>query len=298
MDANRSFYTIPDAATAFAARTHLAAVLLKFVGHSLMASTAISSSTTTLPTARTGHRYFQGLHDIAAVLMVATNSEDTAAALLLELAATKLEPLFTGTLAPMLGRAFAIVAQAEPRLADFMQRAGAEPLCVHRWLTTWFAHDIDDPPTAQRVFDHLLATDFTQGFYLAAALMCLVGDTLIRDVPCDMGSVHKFFCESAARITTAAVEGGGGIDVGVLVAKAVELRVMFPIDFSRPLQPLSSPRRWYGEGVESRKKKRRAGRGVVGRWIPEQPSKRLVLAVAAVAVVAVLFVVHHKMNEK
>ena len=220
MDANRSFYTIPDPETAFAARAHLAAVLLKFVGHSAMSSRS--------------HRYFQGLHDIAAVIMVATNNEDVAARVLFELACTKLEPLFAGALTPMLGRPFAVVARADPRLTAFLRRGDASSLFVHRWLTTWFAHDIDDIPTAQRVFDHLLASDFTQGFYLSAALVCLGGDALMRDVPCEMGSIHKFYCELPGKVTTDSSANSANEDrirASTLIGKSTELRNMFPIDF-------------------------------------------------------------------
>lgn len=286
MDANRSFYTIPDAETAFAARAHLAAVLLKFVGHSAMSSRS--------------HRYFQGLHDIAAVVMVATNNEDVAALVLVELACTKLEPLFTGTLSPMLGRPLAVVAQAEPRLMAFLRRGDASPLFVHRWLTTWFAHDIDDPATAQRVFDHLLASDFTQGFYLSAALMCLGGDALMRDVPCEMGSIHKFFCELPGKITTSSTaneDDSEGINAAALVSKSIELRSMFPIDFDAVAQQEEEEKEKEKERMRNstgRKMVTKKKRGNV--W--KKPPKLWVWVVVAIIAVFVLSKIYQRANRE
>lgn len=264
MDVNRSFYTITDPADIFTARAHLAAVLFKFAGYSIINTR--------------NYRYFQGLHDIAAVIMIATNNEDMTVSILLELACTKLEPLFTNTLAPMLERPFAIVAQADQRLSEFMKRGDASTLFLHRWLTTWFAHDLDDQPTIQRIFDLLITSDFTQGFYLAAALMCLSGDTLMRNIPCDMASIHKFFCERVEKITSD--DNNDSINVFALVNKSVELRSMFPIDFTANPQP-------------SPKKEKRDDEKIV-----KKTSKRALWIAAAVATILVFSFIHYKRNSE
>ena len=215
MDAKRSFYTVQDEVDASLARIHLAAVLLKFIGYSALNRCSLS--------------YFQGLHDIASVVMVVTNNEDVAAKALFRLATTRLRALFADDIGPVLEKPLAVVEKADPELMGFLKRGDASPLFARRWVMTWFSHDIDDPQTAQRMFDLLVATDFTQVIYLSAALMCCTRDTLMHSVPCDMASIHKFFCDAAGRITqSGAGSCGPPIDAFELIRKSVELRKDFP----------------------------------------------------------------------
>lgn len=121
-----------------------------------------------------GVYYYQGLHDIAAVLLFVCG-ERLAFRMLAALATCHLRDCTRRDLAAateMLRLLYAILEACDPGLYAYIQGlqepALETPYFALSWYMTWFAHDVRSLPQAARLFDLFLSSHPLMPLYLAA----------------------------------------------------------------------------------------------------------------------------------
>jgi hypothetical protein len=80
--------------------------------------------------------YYQGLHDVAAALLLVAG-ELPAFDMLCRLATGHLHPVIE-----LLGLMQLIVREADSELAAFLEQQGLPPFYALSWFITWFSHDL------------------------------------------------------------------------------------------------------------------------------------------------------------
>ncbi|KAI8469060.1 MAG: rab-GTPase-TBC domain-containing protein [Monoraphidium minutum] len=118
--------------------------------------------------------YYQGLHDVASVLLLVAG-ERAAFAILCRLAKGALRDATRSTLDPvleLLGLMGPVLQAADPELASLCEEVGLPPYYALSWFITWFAHDVTGGlPDAARLFDLFLAVHPLMPLYVGAAAM-------------------------------------------------------------------------------------------------------------------------------
>lgn len=90
--------------------------------------------------------YYQGLHDVASVLLLVAG-EPAAFDMLCRLSTGHLRDATRSSLDPvieLLGLMGPIVAAADEELASFLVKQGLPPFYALSWFITWFSHDLQD----------------------------------------------------------------------------------------------------------------------------------------------------------
>uniref|UniRef100_A0A383V4E2 Rab-GAP TBC domain-containing protein n=1 Tax=Tetradesmus obliquus TaxID=3088 RepID=A0A383V4E2_TETOB len=117
--------------------------------------------------------YYQGLHDVAAVLLLVAG-ELPAFDLLCRLATGHLRDATRPSLDPvieLLGLMQLIVREADSELASFLEQQGLPPFYALSWYITWFSHDLSQFGEVCRLFDLFLATHPLMPLYVGAVAM-------------------------------------------------------------------------------------------------------------------------------
>lgn len=119
--------------------------------------------------------YYQGLHDIAAVLLFVLGSELAAYRTLRALASTHLRDCTRPDLAAAtetLSLLYPILEQCDPELYSYLQGlhepALEVPYFALSWYMTWFAHDVPSLSQIARLFDLFLSSHPLMPLYVAA----------------------------------------------------------------------------------------------------------------------------------
>ena len=139
--------------------------------------------------------YYQGLHDIASVLLVQV-SEVTAAPLLLRLMHCHLREYLTPTIDGVLAvlqLMLPIITAEDPLLGQFLCGAGFDDRChfALSWMLTWFAHALDEHlAVVARLFDFFLATHPLMPMYLSVAVVLQRRREVLR-TECSFPEVHS-----------------------------------------------------------------------------------------------------------
>jgi len=181
-------------------------------------------------------RYYQGLHDVASVLVVVLRGDELAAyRVLRRLSRCHLRDatrpsldavveLLTRLLPPL-------VRAADPELATALERAAVPPFYALSWALTWFAHGARDARGAARLFDLFLSSHPSMPLYVGAAAMRANRAALLRAAR--EGEAEG---EAMPRLHTALVNmdalaagGGGGAErADRLACEALELFSRLP----------------------------------------------------------------------
>ncbi|KAF6262982.1 rab-GTPase-TBC domain-containing protein [Scenedesmus sp. NREL 46B-D3] len=117
--------------------------------------------------------YYQGLHDVAAVLLLVAG-ELPAFDMLCRLATGHLRDATRPSLDPvieLLGLMQLIVREADGELAAFLEEQGLPPFYSLSWYITWFSHDLSQFGEVCRLFDLFLATHPLMPLYVGAVAM-------------------------------------------------------------------------------------------------------------------------------
>lgn len=117
--------------------------------------------------------YYQGLHDVASVLLLVAG-ERAAFAILCRLATGPLRDATRPTLDPvleLLGLMGPVLEAADPELAALARDLGLPPYYALSWFITWFSHDVGGLEPAARLFDLFLAVHPLMPLYVGAAAM-------------------------------------------------------------------------------------------------------------------------------
>ncbi len=142
--------------------------------------------------AHSGCCYYQGLHDVASVLLLVAG-ESAAGAMLEQLALNHLRDCTRATLEPvteLLNLLFPLIQRCDPELAAFLQRSGVLPFFALSWLLTWHAHQAG-VASAARLFDLFIASNPIMPLYVGAAAL-LEERRAVLAMPCDGAELHRF----------------------------------------------------------------------------------------------------------
>jgi hypothetical protein len=118
---------------------------------------------TALLSGRTKLYYYQGLHDIAGVLLHNLQDADYACAVLKQLSRIHLRDALCQDLSSWMWLLDTVLLplldKVDPELHDFLLDCGLE--CSNAllpWLITWFTHDVHDEQVASRLMDAFLSS--------------------------------------------------------------------------------------------------------------------------------------------
>jgi len=134
--------------------------------------------------------YYQGLHDIAGVLLLVLG-EEAAYVHLDRLVQHHLRDFTRPTMDPVvkLVELFpALVAKLDPELGAFLKRSGCPPFFAVTWLVTWHSHDAD-LATACRLFDVFLSCTPLMPLYVAAVALVHAREVVLA-AECGLAEVH------------------------------------------------------------------------------------------------------------
>ena len=143
--------------------------------------------------------YYQGLHDVAAVLTLVCG-ERAAYGMLERLVMFHLRDCTAATLEPVvellqfLPRLLSLV---DPELAGAFEEAGVQPFFALSWLLTWFAHDVTSLDEAARLFDLMLASPPIMPLYVAAVVLTGARASLLDP---DVRGEHSALHSAAAKL--------------------------------------------------------------------------------------------------
>ena len=137
--------------------------------------------------------YYQGLHDIASVLLLVCG-EAAAYALLERLALGHLRDCTRATLDPvmqLLRLLFPLLAQCDPELHAFLQRSGVLPYFALTWVLTWHVHEARNLQVAARLFDLFMSSSPLMPLYVGAVALLAERDAILAQ-PCDSAELHRY----------------------------------------------------------------------------------------------------------
>ena len=138
--------------------------------------------------------YYQGLHDVASVLLL-NCGEFPSFAMLRQLVRHQLRDCAGPSLEPVLKSLellLPIVLAADPEVGAFMERSGVGGAhFAVSWRLTWFSHTAAGLEAASRLFDLFLATHPLMPLYIGAAAITAKREALLALEP-DMPVVHQF----------------------------------------------------------------------------------------------------------
>lgn len=133
-----------------------------------------------------GIHYYQGLHDVASVVLLVSQSEFLASRILRCLASCHLRDCTRPTLEAakeVLGMLYPILEVADPELHAFLAEldtpALEEPYWALSWYLTWFSHDVKDLDQVARLFDLFISSHPLMPLYLAAVLVRSQRETIL-----------------------------------------------------------------------------------------------------------------------
>ncbi|EDQ92638.1 uncharacterized protein MONBRDRAFT_5351 [Monosiga brevicollis MX1] len=139
--------------------------------------------------------YYQGFHDVTAVIMLTCKNDALTLAIMRRLVRCHLKNYLCSTMQPVIQQLEllpVLLQHLDPELNNFIQRAGVEPTFAVSWLITWFAHDIDELPRVQRLFDFLLSCHPLGIVYLIAAVVDLHRESIMAPDEMITGSADDF----------------------------------------------------------------------------------------------------------
>ena len=179
--------------------------------------------------ADTGVRYYQGLHDVASVLLLVTGSDVAAFRLLRHLTSCQLRDCTRATLDAALETLHllpAVLAAADVDVARRVAASGAPPHFALPWLLTWFARSAPDLAAAARLFDLFAASPPVAPVYVAAAALA-AHRAIILAAPPDTDAAEMHALLSRLDVLGGASSPGARVD-GLAAAAVALLRRVPP----------------------------------------------------------------------
>jgi Rab-GTPase-TBC domain len=141
-----------------------------------------------------GAHYYQGLHDVVAVLLLVTGDEQVAFAILQRLCSFYFKEFMRETFKPLavlMQLLPAILKRFDSEVAAFIESLKIEPYYALPWVITWFSHDVHNLNTIARLYDTLLTSHTLYIFYCSAAVVLHSKESLLQLEP-DFATVHDF----------------------------------------------------------------------------------------------------------
>lgn len=186
--------------------------------------------------------YYQGLHDVSAVLLFVAG-EQAAYRMLRRLAACHLRDCTRTTLessVEVLSMLYPILQAADPNLHDFIKSLGEPaleiPYFALSWHMTWFAHDVVPLDQCARLFDLFISSHPLMPLYVAAVA---VRHNRAAILECGLDGGDLVY----AKLKGMAVLGPGQLSADELALQAASLYKIAP--------PATLARRWQRKLVHS-----------------------------------------------
>eukprot|EP00588_Corethron_pennatum_P009281 CAMPEP_0194275472 /NCGR_PEP_ID=MMETSP0169-20130528/8301_1 /TAXON_ID=218684 /ORGANISM="Corethron pennatum, Strain L29A3" /LENGTH=1008 /DNA_ID=CAMNT_0039018943 /DNA_START=101 /DNA_END=3124 /DNA_ORIENTATION=+ len=143
--------------------------------------------------------YYQGYHDVAAVLSRVLEDAPLTVACLSVISRSHfgdaMKKDFSDLMSCMRLSIFPLVDVLDPELHDFLFDSGVEPFFALSWVITWFAHEVRDVSVAGRLFDVFLASHPALPLYMSVAMILHpIHRKKILETECDFAEVHNVLC--------------------------------------------------------------------------------------------------------
>ncbi|XP_049849615.1 TBC1 domain family member 20-like [Schistocerca gregaria] len=138
--------------------------------------------------------YYQGLHDIASILLL-TCGKDLGFSILRRLSRSYLQDKMGSSIdyvTEELDLLWHLVKIANPRLFRFVQSTRLIPYVALPWTLTWFSHNVPDLNSAATFFDLFLSSHPLMPIYASASLMLYMSSHGLYNVRGDFTDVHDF----------------------------------------------------------------------------------------------------------
>jgi len=148
-----------------------------------------------------GHwSYYQGMHDIASVLILILG-ESGAYEVLRFIAAKNLDVWLTKDVQvvvdELIGYVYPLLSISDRELYDLFKRYDLSPVFSIGWVLTWFTHDVEDPQAAYKLINSLVMCPdgraLNKMVYMCGAIIRLVRDDVLNIEKKDRNSLHFFF---------------------------------------------------------------------------------------------------------
>jgi len=117
--------------------------------------------------------YYQGFHDICAVLLIVLMDDKLAFAVAEAIAQRQLRTAMQETLEPVVQQLvlmFKLLYHVDLELFDLLRQLEIPVYFALSWHITWFAHDVDDPIVRSRLFDAFIASSPLLPIYVSTAV--------------------------------------------------------------------------------------------------------------------------------
>lgn len=170
--------------------------------------------------------YYQGLHDVASVLLFVCG-EGAAHGILRHLTRCHLRDCTRVTIQPALTSLkllYKIIAKADEELYSFLMSLNEPsletPYFALSWYMTWFSHDIDSLDQCARLFDLFIASHPLLPLYVAAAVVMNARDEIMQFSPTEGDMVYSFL--KSIRVCS------NGFDADMLAQQATGLYKSIP----------------------------------------------------------------------
>ena len=189
--------------------------------------------------------YYQGLHDIASVLLLVLEDEVRAFFVLQHLVVHHLRDCTRCDLIPVLESltlVFFLLKKQDLELHDHIRSSQVPAHFALAWRLTWFSHDMKDVDQCARLFDVFIASHPLMPIYVGVAAL-VSNRKRILETECDFATMHQLL--QSIKVTD------GGLQTPVLIRKALQMyktdppntlvRMRYPFEAADPLDLCHQP---------------------------------------------------------
>jgi hypothetical protein len=176
----------------------------------------------------TGVFYYQGLHDVASVLLLVCG-EGAAHGMLEKLVSCHLRDCTRATIDPAiqtLRLLYPLLEHADRDLYNFIKSLNEPaldvPSCALSWYMTWFSHDVETVEQSARLFDVFIASHPLMPLYVAVQVLVGARDDIMSRFSQHEGDLVYSYLNKLP------ILGPGRPDVDQLAQRAVGLYREFP----------------------------------------------------------------------
>jgi len=144
--------------------------------------------------------YFQGLHDIASILILVLG-ETGAYYALTYLCKSSISLWVQKDIRSITDKVlvyvFPLLSLCDHKLYEKFQEVEALPLFCFGWILTWFTHDVEDPLAGYKLVDTLIMCEPDKAYqyviYMCVATIELIRDGIFQMEKIDKNTIHFYF---------------------------------------------------------------------------------------------------------
>ena len=173
--------------------------------------------------------YYQGLHDIAGVLMYNLADTDLTCAVLRRICQSHMRDAlredFSGLTWLLDHTALPLIEQYDEEVHAYLRMAEVSMAnCILPWMITWFTHDIEASSVSSRLADAFVASHPLFPLYFAVALILHpTNREEILEAECDQAMVHMTMLRFAKRLAGDWDTSGDGIPAQDIIESGIAM---------------------------------------------------------------------------